>query len=448
MVIWTVWTNPCFFVTHRHSSTRRLLSKDFLRKSPLSGVFLCFFQHCSQSSAILEKTKKFLRIKKKIFVSPYLRKAPYRRYPSKIFTYRESVSPYLAIARYRWYPSDSRYFFHALTKNSFTRASIPMCHKETRIDQATLDRLWDTKYFILFLFSIMATPTTANVSTSPEFTRSHISIPNGAIQVMTPEQVRQLITESANDDPIRASDNPEFQSYTLEWEENPILYGIELEFHLLASTRTFTRALPAFQRKFNINFFTIKNDGSLTNGYEIVTHPFSRKWFYAHQWIFQNLLTLVYECGWKINANAGLHIHISRQGITNKTKAKLFYFINERSNREIVQQISGRSASQYAKFYEAIPLLTDEWMEIMEQRSEKYEAVNWKHDNTIEIRIFKSTTTTAKLFWRLEFLFSLFEFFKVFKATKELTANNYKNFIMNNQKFRFLKWLIEIDSEL
>jgi hypothetical protein len=233
----------------------------------------------------------------------------------------------------------------------------------------------------------------------------------------------------------------------MEGETTPILYGVELEYHdLRQSGEKFLAILAQFQKDHGISFFFPKTDSSLSNGFEIVSHPFSKKWFYAHQNLFRNLLTLVYENGGKVNSGAGLHIHISRQGLTNKTKAKLFYFINERNNRSFMTQVSGRSNDQYCKYFDSIPLLSLEGMACLEERSGKHEAVNWKHDNTLEVRVFKSTTTSRKLFGRLEFLFSLFDFFRSEKQTTALTEKNYRAFVKQSN-YTHIKSLLDEDSE-
>lgn len=309
--------------------------------------------------------------------------------------------------------------------------------------------------FIPSFFQTMKTPKNTPAAapaakTAPEqinlFTASAVRIPKAALSILTNEHIRN-ISELHDLDQAEFAGNPEtFTPHTLEGETNPILYGLELEYHTLNESVAFRRVLKAYQDEHKLDFFICKRDSSLSSGIEIITQPFSRKWFYAHQNILRNLMTMVYACGGKVNSGSGLHIHISRQGVTNKTKAKIFYFVNAKENRNLMTEISGRSSEQYAKYFSGIPLLSDEGMEYLERNSEKYEAVNWKHDDTIELRIFKSTTTTAKLFGRLEFLFSLFDFFRATPRTLDLIDQKYRDFI-ETSRYAYARELLVKDRE-
>ncbi len=233
-------------------------------------------------------------------------------------------------------------------------------------------------------------------------------------------------------------DNPwEFIEHKLKYEKNPIMYWMELEINQLQDEdNIFRRRLQKYQEENKINIFHCKSDSSLFNWIEIITHPFSKNWFIKNKKHFRNLLTIIYMSWWKISHNTGLHIHISRKGIKNSTKSKLFHFINDSWNRSLIESISWRNTSMNSfEYYSWITLLSPEWLEIYESRSWKYEAVNWKHDNSIEIRIFKSTTKTTFLFARLQFIFLAIEFIKK-TPILDCNSNNFKKYIQKQTKYK------------
>ena len=230
--------------------------------------------------------------------------------------------------------------------------------------------------------------------------------------------------------------NPEeFIDHKMDYEKTPIMYGIELEINYLQGWN-FRKRLAKYQEENNIDFFHCKTDSTLDEGIEIITHPFSKAWFTNNQNHFRNLLTIIYKSNGKIGRNTGLHIHISRQGIKNSTKAKLFHFINESENRSLISDIAGREqSSNYFNYYSWETLLSQEWLNRYEQNSWKYEAVNWQHNNSIEIRIFKATTKTNYLFARLQFIFLAIEFIKKTPVI-ECTARNFINYISKQTKYK------------
>ena len=171
------------------------------------------------------------------------------------------------------------------------------------------------------------------------------------------------------------------------------------------------------------DFAICKSDGSLDNGFEIVTAPSTyamhkKNWskFFDDEQCRENLK------GWSTDT-AGLHIHLSRNALTPSEIGKILIFINDQTNNDFINQIAGRSSDQWAK--KSPKKITDAY-----NYSDKYEAVNTSHRNTIELRIFRSNVSKHGFFRVLEFAFALSDFVKT--TSIALTSLHYTAF------FRFM----------
>ena len=169
-----------------------------------------------------------------------------------------------------------------------------------------------------------------------------------------------------------------------------------------------------------LNGFAIcKSDGSLDNGFEIVTAPCSYA-YHKKRWedFFKNDKCMQQLKGWNTDT-AGLHIHIGRATLTPTDIGKILVFINDETNNEFINAIAGRDSSQWAK--KSPKKITDSL-----HSSEKYEAVNLSHSETIELRIFRSNISRYGFYRILEFVDALVHF--VGESSLATTSLHYKAF--------------------
>ena len=183
-------------------------------------------------------------------------------------------------------------------------------------------------------------------------------------------------------------------------------------------------------------FAIMKSDGSLSNGFEIVTCPATLNAHRENWDKFLNGDSIKHLKSWNTDTT-GMHIHISRNHLTQLNIGKLLVFINDSKNEEFVNHIAGRNSDQWAK--KSPKKILD-----CVQSSEKYEAVNMSHRNTIEFRIFKGNLAKQGLFRVMEFVHALVGFSK----TTSMTKLSYKDFIkymelpQNRSEYKiFYGWL-------
>jgi hypothetical protein len=170
----------------------------------------------------------------------------------------------------------------------------------------------------------------------------------------------------------------------------------------------------------SVDLAYLKNDGSLENGFEIVTHPMSHDFFKneaSHLW--EVLEDLRSKQGMRVKSwdtrTCGLHIHISRTGFNGG--AHMHRFLNlVYSNPDFYSTLAGRTSDQWAKFtdiYQAEYRRNGDGERVWDgdgyvidrkrtfkhkldtsRNSDRYSAVNTNNAATLEMRIFRGTVNS------------------------------------------------------
>jgi hypothetical protein len=163
----------------------------------------------------------------------------------------------------------------------------------------------------------------------------------------------------------------------------------------------------------DIDLAYLKNDGSLSDGFEIVTHPMTHEFFMQEAPEFWNTLehlrTNMRMRSWD-TSTCGLHVHVSRAGF--KGGAHMHRFLNLiYSNEELYSKLAGRSSSRWAKFDDVDQAKHDGTHDEFGTRNyvryrsyrdkiergrvtDRYSAVNTQNVHTLEMRIFRGSINT------------------------------------------------------
>jgi len=193
-------------------------------------------------------------------------------------------------------------------------------------------------------------------------------------------------------------------------------------------------------------FALLKNDGSLDNGFEIVTAPatLNAQKHYWSKFCAENFNE--HLSAWHTNT-CGFHIHVSRKSLTPLDIGKLLVFVNAPNNSSFIRQIAGRSSDQWAR--RSAKSVKDGL-----NRSDKYEAINLGKERTIEFRIFRGNIGKLGIMRTYEFVHALVMFVKQSALDKDtdvqlknLTYTNLIKFVgkPNNrsQYPYFYTWLVK-----
>ena len=227
--------------------------------------------------------------------------------------------------------------------------------------------------------------------------------------------------------------------------EYPILFGIELEYEVKTpkdiggkEAQLVYRGQVSDRLEHTYKSFAFaKHDGSLKNGFEVVSVPMSRD---AHSEQWKPFFESAKENGLLVHANCGMHVHISRELLTPLQIGKIIEMVHSPNHKEFVKTLAGRTRPVYTgphngKTYTEIGIkkMTD-----VNHHQERYAALNLAGAQTIEFRFFKSTLDLVRMLQNLEFCDALVRFCWPSGASiKEIKENGLKlfsQFILENRK--------------
>lgn len=192
-----------------------------------------------------------------------------------------------------------------------------------------------------------------------------------------------------------------------------ILMGFELEVESENELSDFQRCLSAYKLKKAIgDFVTIENDGSLDDGFEIITEPMTLQYIRESQ---KDTIKTMLEClkanGMGQGRHTGLHIHVDRDSLGTSSRSSdevidNIYLIMETFEKEIIK-FARREPNEYCNFISEPS--REKTLSYIKRRKEyvrgnRYLAFNIQPEDTVEFRIFKSTIDFLTLMATIEFV--------------------------------------------
>jgi hypothetical protein len=218
------------------------------------------------------------------------------------------------------------------------------------------------------------------------------------------------------------------------------IYGVELETEAKNSRSELAEELEGFRRE----RFIMKDDGSLSNGLEIVTLPFDLA---GHKTKFgwSDILETARDYA-ESRSTCGIHIHVNRASLSVLTATKLTAFLVNPKHEHFNQTIAQRK--YYGHTYCGVTESTETSVVKLKkaQGTNRHIAVNQNNAETIEIRIFAANLRPERVLKNLEFVDSLILYcrdasaanisipgFIAFLAANRKTYRNLWNFMIEKQ---------------
>lgn len=192
--------------------------------------------------------------------------------------------------------------------------------------------------------------------------------------------------------------------HSYNYKPDPIFYGdasryfgIELEVDLGGELNKNAKRVTAIANEKDWHVYC-KRDGSLDDGFEVVTHPMTLD-YHCNQMPWKKVLIALREMGYRSHqtTTAGLHVHINRSSLGDtydeqeETVARLLYLV-EKYWEELVK-FSRRPLSQLDRWaarygFKNCP---KEILKTAKGGYGRYTCINLCNDHTIEFRIFRGT---------------------------------------------------------
>lgn len=183
----------------------------------------------------------------------------------------------------------------------------------------------------------------------------------------------------------------------------------------------------------------LKHDGSLSNGFEMVSHPMTLSYF-RQNFPFDKLRELS-KIGMRSaqTSSCGLHVHMNKGFFAGRESAlyrllSLFYY-----NAEMWKAVAGRSNSTYANWSSNEPAyMFDYTMRFSRRESinnDRYVPVNLLPSRTIELRFFKGTLRPETFLARIEAVHA--------SAQYAVATQNNINIKKSHDWGQFRQWVVD-----
>lgn len=199
----------------------------------------------------------------------------------------------------------------------------------------------------------------------------------------------------------------------------------------------------------------LEHDGSLNRGFEMVTGYSGLDLHTKQLEFFKSRLS-----GAKSHntSTCGLHVHICKSDMSLLHASKMVLFINDHDNHALIHALARRDSSHYCKIHDKAndkywlkdalksgegydDNLRRKARQLRNLNGDRYEALNFQNDKTVEFRLFRGTLKYETLIACLEFTYMTW-FFCRDTSAKQLTTSNFLKYICleNNRKdTRFLR---------
>jgi hypothetical protein len=180
--------------------------------------------------------------------------------------------------------------------------------------------------------------------------------------------------------------------------------GLELEVDDGQQTSALMEYIAEIQQLY------LKSDGSLHDGFEIVTYPLSLD-YHKSVMPYDELFRRLHADGYTSNDNStcGLHIHVGRSGLgatarsQNPAIGRLIWVFE--AFKDQIKKFSRRKEYRYCSFYGLPSSYSPKQMlnyVKQDNRNNRYRVINLQNANTVEIRVFKGTLKKETVLASLE----------------------------------------------
>ena len=223
-----------------------------------------------------------------------------------------------------------------------------------------------------------------------------------------------------------------------------LYFGIELEVESLRGERH--DCAEHVQNSLGARAY-LKYDGSLTNGFEIVTHPHTLEAF-RKDFAFETFASFRKKGlrSWNTNT-CGLHVHVSRDAfgipydnrtdnydehLQSRMRHELKFIKLIYDNQTQVCKLAGRTTG-YAHFGDKGNLLA----KVRSGGYDRHVAVNTENSETLEVRVFKGSLMPERVLGCIEFVHSGVEYTRNLKVTGKNHALSwlaYCGYVHTNQE--------------
>jgi hypothetical protein len=249
-----------------------------------------------------------------------------------------------------------------------------------------------------------------------------------------------------------------------------LFYGMEIEVEVPDARGDAITAIRSGTQEYDGSMFYFKSDGSLDNGFEIVTQPCDYAWWMTDGVQFIDKVTdaVRSEGGHAYRGGrCGLHIHATKQGLTRIQMFKMARFIFDSRNRDKIVALSRREGFDRMRDYSSLALRSHRFRANGRNRNftqsslsfgldvarnmeggDRNAALNFVNPQTVELRMFRGTLNGAYIIAAVQFYNSVIEYCSLnagFSMRGIADWTQYKKYLTSTRRYgKLLKYFEEV----
>ena len=178
-----------------------------------------------------------------------------------------------------------------------------------------------------------------------------------------------------------------------------------------------------------------KHDGSINDGFEMVSHPMSLD-YHLNRMNWREIFETASEMGYRSHQTqtCGLHIHVSRRafGKTYEEQeaviSRIVYFVENHWNELLkFSRRTEENINRWASRYGVLTTAQDTYKNAKSRRLGRYVAVNLENCDTVEFRLFRGTLNYKTFVATLQLIDEICTY-AINLSDKELESMSWSNF--------------------
>ena len=223
---------------------------------------------------------------------------------------------------------------------------------------------------------------------------------------------------------------------------NDNLFGVELEVENKKQLITNNETVKKICEIDKDEVFVFESDGSLNNGFEIISNPCSLNYWYSKENELKEIFEKLSNSGFSSHdtTTCGLHIHFSRDYVDTEIIGRILYLFEKFKNHLVM--FSRRkidNLNRWASFMNVdFKELSLDYVKSNQDNCNRYKAVNLTNNKTIEIRIFKGTLKFESFMACIELVNNIVEMAKNMNDNEIINVESFYN-VIEYRKTKYLK---------
>lgn len=189
-----------------------------------------------------------------------------------------------------------------------------------------------------------------------------------------------------------------FKPEPIFYGDGPLFMGVELEIDKGGESNAYAERISEVANRCGQRIYC-KRDGSLNDGFEIVSHPMTLD-YHMQKMNWRELMEEAVRLGYRSHqtSTCGLHVHVSREAFGRTCDEQeaaisrvVFFVENHWNNLVVFSRRHPDQLNHWCSRYGIGRDAKDTYSKVKDSNPGRYVAVNLENEDTVEFRLFRGT---------------------------------------------------------